>query len=259
MAKKTSKKRKNPTKGSKKSSTKGSATSSEKPSKKKHGKKQQKKQPSVDKTPRAKLAKRVERFAEANDVTYDQLAMAGLGFLATKLPGKKQKKAERTTKRVAGEFRDLVRWGERIAPEVESDSAVDEPETVAEVDDVATDAPEPVISYQPRDEDWYAIEIDGVHVDLVQGEQAAAQLAGELLANYAALEPERQRESTTSIVHTGGGWYEVIVQGVPVDRVRGKQVVTDRFGHILDLLDEPAADAAPDGEPAATSDANQQV
>lgn len=182
-----------------------------------------------------KLSKRVERFIEKHDVTYDELAMAGVGYLAVKLPGKKHKNFEKRSKKVARRFDELVERGERLAPEEVTVAA-----RVLAADETATAAPEPVISYQPQDGGWFAIEIDGVHVERVQGEDEAARRAGELLANYAALDPSEQQRTTTAVTHTGGGWYDIVVHGVPVDRVRGKDAVMERFGHLLDDDPDPA-------------------
>lgn len=176
-----------------------------------------------------KLSKRVERFIEKHDVTYDELAMAGVGYLGIKLPGKKHKNYKKRSKKMAKRFDELVERGERLAPEEMTVAA-----QALATDEIGEPAPEPVISYQAVDGGWFAIEIDGVHVERVQGEDEAARMAGDLLANYAALDPGEQQRTTTAVTHTGGGWYDIVVHGVPVDRVRGKDAAMDRFGHLLD-------------------------
>lgn len=205
--------------------------------KQKKNEKQKKQRPARTPSNR-ELSKRVDRFVEANDVTYDELAMAGIGYLGTKLPGKKHKNAKKQTKKVRRKFDELVEWGERLAPESVAVTA-----SALAADEALADAPEPVISYQPHGGGWFAIEIDGVLVERVQGEDNAAQTAGALLAAYAALEADEQSDGSTSVTHTGGGWYEVVVRGVPIDRIRGKDAVTERFGHLLEELGESAEGA----------------
>ena len=172
------------------------------------------------------LAGRVEAFVQKHDVTYDDLAMAGVGVLGSRLPGKKHKKK---TKKVAKEFAKLVKRGRRLAPD-----SIGPAEAGDEVHDGAA---EPVISYQAHGGGWYTVEVDGVEVDRVQGEEAAATRAGELLARYAALDADGQRSGLTGVEHSGGGWYDVIVNGVPVDRVRGRDTVHERYGHLMDTAE----------------------
>ena len=179
------------------------------------------------------LTKRVERFVDRHDVTYDDLAMAGVGVLATTLPGKKHK---RVAKRATKSFDKLVDRGRRLAP----DGLAPQPETADVEGSPASSAEkssaasaEPVISYQSNGGGWYTIQVDGIEVDRVKGEGPAADRAGELLAKYAALEPSVQRASETALTHSGGGWYDVVVNGVPVDRMRGRDAVNERYGHLV--------------------------
>ncbi len=186
------------------------------------------------------VGKRVERFVDKREVSYDDLAMAGVGLLATTLPDKKQKKQ---AKKAAKAFDKLVKRGRRLAPEglapepepaPHPESAEPEPEPQvkqAETEATSATSTEPVISYQAHDDGWYTIQVDDIEVDRVQGEEAAAERAGELLAKYAALELGDQRSGETALTHTGGGWYVVIVNGVPIDRMRGRDATHERYGH----------------------------
>ncbi len=90
----------------------------------------------------------------------------------------------------------------------------------------------PVIAYRPTAGGWYDIEIEGTVVETIQGEEGAAKRAGDLLAAFAALEPEEQERMHTGIVDHGGGWYLVSIAGVPVDRVRGKETAEERFAEV---------------------------
>ena len=77
------------------------------------------------------------------------------------------------------------------------------------------------------------MQVSGTEIDRLQGEQAAAERAGALLAAYAAQDARSQDDRSTSIDHVGGGWYEVRVAGVPVDRIRGKATVEERYGQLV--------------------------
>ena len=175
------------------------------------------------------LGKRVERFIDKSEVSYDDLAMAGVGLLATTLPDKGQKKQ---AKQAAKAFDKLVKRGRRLAPE----GIAQQPEPAPQLKRAKTEATsaastEPVISYQAHDAGWYTIHVDDIEVDRVLGKEAAAERAGELLEKYEALEPANQRSGETALTHTGGGWYVVIVNGVPIDRMRGRDATHERYGH----------------------------
>lgn len=186
------------------------------------------------------LAQRVERFVDEREVTYDDLAMAGVGLLATTLPDKKHKKQ---AKKAANSFDKLVKRGRRLAPEglaqpsesaPEPDPAEPEPQVQpAETDAASETSTEPVISYQPHDEGWYTIEVDDIEVDRVQGEEAAVERARELVARYKARTSSDQGSGETALTHSGGGWYVVTVNGVPIDRMRGRDATHKRYGHFL--------------------------
>lgn len=177
------------------------------------------------------LGKRVERFIDKSEVSYDDLAMAGVGLLATTLPDKKNKKQ---AKKAAKAFNKLVKRGRRLAPE----SLAQQPDPAsdlerAEAEATSATSTEPVISYQAHDAGWFTIHVDDIEVDRVLGEQAAAERAGELIDRYAAFEPGNQHAGDTALTHTGGGWYVVIVNGVPIDRMRGRDATHERYGHFV--------------------------
>lgn len=166
---------------------------------------------------RKKLAKKIDRWVDESDFTEQELMLAGVGLMA-KAVEKGKKKA----------FKRAVKTGEKLAAVGLSvlESAEQQTEAAMPPSDEA------VISYEGRGGGWYGVSVDGVLVDSVQGEEAAAERAAELLAAYAALDPAEQLSKATEIVHTGGGWYDIKVKGVPVARVRGKEVAEERFEEI---------------------------
>ena len=160
-----------------------------------------------------KLVKKIERTIEKSDLTETDFVHAGVGLLAATMDGRKAKKR----------FKRAVKRGRRLTARGLS---LSEPAPTK-----AESAPEPVISYEHTGGGWYEVSVAGTKVDTIQGEEAAASRAAELLAAYAALE-SREQHSETSIKHTGGGWYEVTVSGVPIGRYRGTEAVTGQFGHL---------------------------
>lgn len=161
-----------------------------------------------------KLVKRIERTIEKSDLTEMDFVHAGVGLLAATIDGRKGKKR---FKRAVKRGRRLTARGLSLsdpAPSSKTEAAV-----------------EPVISYEHTGGGWYIVAVAGTKVDTIQGEEAAASRAAELLAAYAALD-SREQDSQTSIKHTGGGWYEVTVAGVPIGRYRGKEAVAEQFGHL---------------------------
>lgn len=162
-----------------------------------------------------KLVKRIERTIEKNDLTEQDFVHAGVGLLAATIDGRKGKKR----------FKRAVKRGRRLSQRGLSPF---EPASIPQTET----APEPVISYEHTGGGWYVVAVAGTKVETIQGEEAAASRAAELLANYAALD-SRERTTGTSIKHTGGGWYEVTVSGVPIGRFRGKEAVTEQFGHLM--------------------------
>jgi hypothetical protein len=67
----------------------------------------------------------------------------------------------------------------------------------------------------------------------VQGEESAAAKAGALLEAFAAQDSDTQQTDRTEVMHVGGGWYVILIQGVPVDRVRGQEDADVRYQEIL--------------------------
>ena len=97
---------------------------------------------------------------------------------------------------------------------------------------LAPEVEEPVISYAHSGGGWFTVDIGGVIVDTVQGEEAAAARAGELLEEYAAL--DNQDPTRYGIYESGGGWYEIVVHGVPVARIQGQEEAEEFFAGLED-------------------------
>lgn len=154
-----------------------------------------------------------------NSVSTEDLVMAGLGVAA---------KSARIGRRKP--FKRARNTGRRLVAEG-FPAPVDVTRTTPTSDE--TNRSEPVISYQHNGGGWYSIEVAGFEVDRVQGEQPAAERAGSLLAAYASLDSTSQQSRSTGVDHVGGGWYEVTVAGVPVDRVRGKSAVAQRYPRLV--------------------------
>lgn len=77
---------------------------------------------------------------------------------------------------------------------------------------------------------WYAIHVYDLVVDKVQGEEAAAQRVEQLRAQDFPTASNAPAEGTPAdtpqeitVEATGGGWYEIHVNGVAVDKVQGKK------------------------------------
>lgn len=172
---------------------------------------------------RAKVASKVDRWVAEAQLSEEELIMAGLGVMA--------KAVEQGQKKL---FNRAIKAGRRLA-----DLGIPSLDTPGSQREEATpDAPtsslsEPVISYQHNGGGWYSVKVAGIEVDRLQGEQPAAERAGELLAAYAGQDAADQKSRETGITHVGGGWYEVRVAGVPVDRVRGKDRVVERYGQLV--------------------------
>lgn len=160
-----------------------------------------------------KLAKKVDRWMIKRGVTEEDLSLAGLGVLSAAVSKGSKKR-----------FKKMKERGEKLA--VHGVGAL---ETAPGTE---SGPEEPVISYASVGGGWYSVAVDNIEVDRVQGEESAAARAGELLERYAAVNGNAQSVET-SIDHAGGGWYEVTVRGVPVARVRGRDEVEERFGHLL--------------------------
>jgi polyhydroxyalkanoate synthesis regulator phasin len=69
---------------------------------------------------------------------------------------------------------------------------------------------------------WYEIRVHGLVVDKVQGEDAAAARVEQLRAQDFSTGSDGAPGEIT-VAATGGGWYEVRVDGVAVDKVQGKR------------------------------------
>lgn len=162
---------------------------------------------------RQKVAKRIDNWLEESGLTEEELVLAGLGVMARAVEKQQRKlfdKAMRTGRKIADLGLEHLGAG------------------AAGVQPLAN----PVIAYRPHGGGWYAVEVDDVLVDRVQGEEAAAARAAELFQAYASLDAEQQASRTTAMVHAGGGWYDVLVKGVPVDKVRGRVAAEERFAEI---------------------------
>lgn len=165
---------------------------------------------------RAKVAGKVDQWIAEQDLSEQELMMAGLGLMA--------RAVEQSKKKV---FKRAVKAGRRL-----NDVGLPSFEALIAKDDAEPDADDAVISYGARGGGWYGVAVDGVLVDSVQGEEAAAARTAELLAAHAALDPDRQESVRTGMFHSGGGWYDLLVRGVPVARVRGKEAAEERFTEI---------------------------
>ncbi len=166
-----------------------------------------------------KRRKRIEKILRDGDgIVIDDIVLAGVGTLA-----KAAKKDRQKT------FTKAVERGHRaIELDVEALNSLVFP--VGE----SRRASEPVISYSPHGGGWFRIEINGTVVERVKGEEASAARAGELLESYAALSGKTNPEKT-GVIPTGGGWYEIVVSGVPVDKVQGRDLADQRLAEIEGL------------------------
>lgn len=159
-----------------------------------------------------KIASKVDAWIAEGDLTEHELVLAGLGLMS---------KAVEQSKKKA--FKKALKSGQRLLeiglPSLESDNG--------------TTNDDAVVSYAPRGGGWFGVAIDGVVVDSVQGEEAAAARAAEIFAAYAALSSDEQERRDRRIEHAGGGWYDIVCQGVPVERIRGRERAESRFEEIL--------------------------
>lgn len=179
--------------------------------------KKQKAKQKHKKTNKNALARTTEWLTD-NEISEEDLLLAGLGVAAQSVRAGKRKtfkKAHKVGRRIAkaGTILDALRPGVTAAP--------------------APSPSEPVISYEHSGGGWYSVQVSGVEVDRIQGEQSAAERAGILLAAYASQDAGSQDVGKTGISHVGGGWYEVKVAGVPVDRIRGRDAVEERYGELV--------------------------
>lgn len=164
-----------------------------------------------------KLDKKLRKAIQRDEVTLNEIVNAGIGVLVKaaekgkRKPFRKAEKRGRKTIEAGVPALDALLDG--------SDDTVDDP----------------VISYRHRGGGWYDIEVDEAIVDRVQGEAAAAERAGELLEGYAALEPGVQRDRRSGIFDSGGGWYEIFENGVPVVRVQGRDAAEEHVERLRAL------------------------
>lgn len=172
---------------------------------------------------RRKLAATIEEWLQDAAIDERELILVGIGVMAHDVT--KNKKGKR--------FKKSLRMGRKLAaiglPSLSAPRAVSATVTSTNGD---TGSEPPLIAYAPLGGGWYAIEVDGVVVRHLQGEEDAAAAVAELLAKYAALDPDEQQKRETVLAHSGGGWYDIKVRGVPVDRVRGREDAEDRFAEI---------------------------
>lgn len=165
-----------------------------------------------------KKRRRIKKMmAKGDGITWDELVLAGIGTLA-----KAAKKGKKKT------FNRAVKRGI-----VTLDLDIPELEEMVYSDEGAES--EPVISYSPHGGGWYNIEVDDLIVDRVKGEEESANRAGELLEAFAELDPKDQESIETGVFHTGGGWYELKVNGVPIEKVQGEEAAQERYAEIETL------------------------
>lgn len=175
----------------------------------------------MGKKERKKLARRVDGAITQRGISVEDLIYAGLGSLA---------KAEKKGKKKV--FTRLGELGQKVV-------AIGMPATV-ELIETAQPVPSesyrnPMIAYRPNGGGWYNVEVGDHVVATVQGEEEAAQRAGRLLAEFAALDLEEQEGRVTGIRDQGGGWYTVQVEGVPLDRVRGRAAAERMLEDVMTL------------------------
>lgn len=184
-----------------------------KKAKKRQAKKQEKKKQEKQ---RAKVAEEVDRWIAEHELSEQELLLAGLGLMA--------RAVERSKKKA---FKKAVKSGRRL-----SDAGLPSFEALLAQDEEEPEADVAVISYEARGGGWFGVAVDGVLVDSVKGEEAAAARASELFAAHASLDPNSQESVATGMFHSGGGWYDLLVRGVPVARVRGKEAAEERLAEI---------------------------
>lgn len=174
-----------------------------------------------------KKRKKMEKImAKGDGVTWDELVLAGIGTLAKASKKGKKKSFNRAVDRG-------IKTLELNIPDLDEMVYADEGGSNAE----------PVISYSPHGGGWYNIDVDGVIVERIKGEEDAANRAGELLEAFAGLDPDDQLSTETGLVHTGNGWYDLKVNGVPIDKIRGEEEANERYAQIEALNVESTVDA----------------
>ena len=166
---------------------------------------------------RKKAKRRLDKWTK--DLDFDDVVLAGIGVLVDAAKRNKKKR-----------FKQARRSGMAAL-----DKGWKSIEQLVLADDDPTGSDEPVISYEHQGGGWYSVDVNGLAVARIQGEEAAAEHAGSLLEAYAALDADKQAAGQTGLLHTGGGWYEIHVDGVPVERIRGKEAATARHDEILAL------------------------
>lgn len=172
---------------------------------------------------RRKVARRVDVWIHDGQVTSDELMLAGLGVMAQAAERKKKKLFKKALSR--GER--LLETGLCTVPALR-----DRVDVGGGDEEGDTDLPAPVIAYRPKGGGWFSVEVGGIEVENVQGEEPAAARAAAILQAYAELDGEEQSDTTTGVEHAGGGWYTVKVRGVPVDRVRGRDEAERRIAEL---------------------------
>ena len=157
--------------------------------------------------------KRLRKMIEDTEATWEDIVHAGIGTLAK--AAKKGKKKR---------FGKAVKRGKKAL-----DLELQELESIVFASD------EIEIAYAPTGNGWYEIDVNGVVIDRVQGEEAAADRAGELLKAHASLAGGKQSASETGILDIGGGWYDVVVSGVPIEKVQGMEAAEERMAEVQAL------------------------
>ncbi len=119
---------------------------------------------------RAKVASKVDRWVAEAQLSEEELIMAGLGVMA--------KAVEQGQKKL---FNRAMKAGRRLAdlglPSLDTAGA-NRQKAASDAD--TSSSSEPVISYQHHGGGWYSVEVAGIEIDRLQGEQPAAERAGEL-------------------------------------------------------------------------------
>lgn len=168
-----------------------------------------------------KLAKKVDAAIRDKGISRADIMHAGLGVLASAV--EKGKKKRFRNARLQG--RALAKVGTPVTTEIVSEASQDD----------TTTRDGPVIGYRPNGGGWYDVEVGSTVVARVQGEEEAASRAGQLLERFAGLDASDQASGPTGVREQGGGWYTIQVEGVPLERVRGRDAAEEAIAKIAAL------------------------
>lgn len=96
---------------------------------------------------------------------------------------------------------------------------------------------EPEIYARATANGWYDIYVRGRIVDKVHGEEAATEVVARLQQEDATL-TTAERAERVEAVRVGGGWYQIKVDGLVVDKVQGKEAAEAAVAELAEQ--EPA-------------------